>query len=69
MNEKLDTIFSSASNAGKSAIKIIRVTGKNVREIPKIFLFKPTKPRIASLRKLYDKDKKIIDNAIVIYYP
>ena len=65
----MDTIFSSASNAQKSAIKIIRVSGNETKNIPRIFSFKPTKPRVASLRKIYDIDKNIIDNAIIIYFP
>ncbi len=65
----MDTIFSSASNAQKSAIKIIRVSGKTTKNIPKIFSFKPTEPRVASLRKIYDLDNYIIDEAIIIFYP
>jgi len=65
----LDTIFSSASNVQKSAIKIIRISGPSAKKVSKIFSFKPTKPRVASLRKIYDEDNNIIDNAIVIYYP
>ena len=65
----MDTIFSSASNAQKSAIKIIRVSGSKVNNIPKIFSFKPTKPRVASIRKIYDLNNNIIDKALIIYYP
>ena len=65
----MDTIFSSASNAQKSAIKIIRISGDCARQTAKIFSFKETKPRVASLRKIYDENNNIIDNAIVIYYP
>ncbi len=65
----MDTIFSSASNAQKSAIKIIRVSGFEVKNIPNIFSFKPTQPRIASLRKIHDLNKNIIDIALIIYYP
>ena len=65
----MDTIFSSASNFQKSAIKIVRVSGKSSKIVPSIFSFKATKPRFASLRKLYDHKKKIIDNALVIYFP
>jgi len=65
----LDTIFSSATNFQKSAIKIIRISGKECKKIPKIFSFKPTKARVASLRKLYDLNNNIIDNAIVIFFP
>ena len=65
----MDTIFSSASSSQKSAIKIIRVSGRETKKIPKIFSFKPTQPRVASLRKLYDLNHDIIDNALIIYFP
>ena len=65
----MDTIFSSASNTQKSAIKIIRVSGNKINDIPKIFSFKSTQPRVASVRKIYDLENNIIDNAIIIYYP
>ena len=48
----METIFSSASNAQKSAIKIIRISGASARQTSKIFSFKETKPRVASLRKI-----------------
>ena len=65
----MDTIFSSASSSQKSAIKIIRVSGSKTKKIPKIFSFKPTQPRVASLRKIYDLNQNIIDNALVIFFP
>ena len=65
----MDTIFSSASNAQKSAIKVIRVSGNKVKKLPKIFSFKPTQPRVASLRKIYDLENNIIDNSLIIYFP
>ena len=65
----MDTIFSSASNSHKSAIKIIRFSGCNVKKLPKIFSFKPTRSRVASLRKIYDLENNIIDNALILFYP
>ena len=65
----MDTIFSSASSYLKSAIKIIRISGKKSSNIPYILSYEPTKPRLASFRKLYDLEKKLIDKAIVIYFP
>ena len=65
----MDTIYSSTSNSQKSAIKIIRISGKNCQEVPEIFSFKITRPRVATLRKIYDSNKNIIDNAIVIFFP
>ena len=65
----MDTIFSSASNSLKSAIKIIRVSGKNCIKIPEIFSFKPTSPRLLSLRKILDDKGSLIDTALVVYIP
>ena len=65
----MDTIFSSASGYLKSAIKIIRISGTRSNHIPKIFSYEPTKPRLASFRNLYDKNKNLLDKVIVIYFP
>jgi len=65
----LDTIFSSASGHLKTAIKIIRISGKKSKLIPSIFFYKETNPRVASFRKLYDLNKQLLDNAVVIYFP
>ena len=65
----MDTIFSSASGHLKTAIRIIRISGKKSKYIPSIFFFKITKPRVACFRKLYDQNNRILDNAIVIFFP
>ena len=65
----MDTIFSSATGNFKSAIKIIRISGEKSKTIPDIFFYKHTNPKEASLRKLYDKERNLIDKAIVIYFP
>ena len=62
-----DTIFASSSQF-KSAIKIIRITGKKAKQIPKIFNFKKPEPRKFELKKLVYK-RKIIDYAPVIWLP
>jgi len=62
-----DTIFASSSQF-KSAIKIIRISGKNARKISNIFNFKQPTPRTFVLRKLTYKDK-IIDSAPVVWLP
>ena len=62
-----DTIFASSSQL-KSAIKIIRITGKKAKNIPKIFNFTKPKPRVFSLRKLTYK-RKVIDFAPVVWLP
>ena len=62
-----DTIFASSSQF-KSAIKIIRISGKNAKKISNIFNFKKPKPRTFALRKLIYKDN-IIDSAPVVWLP
>ena len=62
-----DTIFASSSQF-KSAIKIIRISGKNAKKISKIFNFKTPKPRTFVLRKLVHKDK-MIDCSPVVWLP
>jgi len=65
----LDTIFSSATSSLKSAIKIIRISGKSCKNLPDIFSFKPTLPRYLTLRKIFDSNKKLIDTTLVVYIP
>ncbi len=65
----MDTIFSSATSSLKSAIKIIRISGKSCKNLPDIFSFKPTVPRYLTLRKIFDSHKKLIDTSLVVYIP
>lgn len=62
-----DTIFST-SNQGVSAIKIIRISGKQAHKVSKIFSFKAPKPRTFELKKLTYKNK-LIDISPVIWFP
>ena len=62
-----DTIFASSSSF-KSAIKIIRISGKKAKIIPKIFNFPSPDPRRFTLRKLTYKGK-VIDHAPVVWLP
>ena len=64
---EIDTIFASSSQF-KSAIKIIRISGKKANKIAKIFNFKKPKPRVFALKKLTHK-KKLIDYAPVVWLP
>ena len=65
----MKTIFSSATSPQKSAIKIIRVSGRNCKRLPDIFSFNPTVPRYLTLRSIFDSNKKLIDTALVVYIP
>ena len=60
-----DTIFASSSQF-KSVIKIIRISGKKAKELPKIFNFIKPEPRTFSLKKLTHKNK-VVDYAPVVW--
>ena len=62
-----DTIFASSSQF-KSAIKIIRISGKRAKELPKIFNFIKPEPRTFSLKKITHKNK-VVDYAPVVWLP
>ncbi len=62
-----DTIFASSSQF-RSAIKIIRISGKNAKKTSSIFNFKRPAPRTFGLRKLIYKDN-VIDHAPVVWLP
>ena len=70
-NIKSDTIFASASSIGISALKTIRISGKDSRKILKLLTKKEkTKPRYYSLQKIYDLKKPlVIDKAMIVWLP
>ena len=63
----MKTIFAS-SNQYVSAIKIIRISGPRAKEIPKIFNFFRSKPKIFQIRKL-KYNNKTIDTIPVVWLP
>ena len=67
----LETIFASASSMGISAIKTIRISGKESSKILKLFTKKNLpKPRYHYLKKIYDiKNLSLIDKAVIVWLP
>ena len=67
----LETIFASASSMGISAIKTIRISGKESGKILKLLTKKHLpKPRYHSLKKIYDiKNLSLIDKAVIVWLP
>ncbi|MCS6873687.1 MAG: tRNA uridine-5-carboxymethylaminomethyl(34) synthesis GTPase MnmE [Pyrinomonadaceae bacterium] len=68
----MDTIVALATPEGRSAIAVIRLSGRDSLEIVSKLLidenFSP-KPRYASLRKIYDPEtRELIDEAVVTYF-
>jgi len=63
------TIAAIATATGVSSISIIRVSGEDALAIAyKITKKHSIKPRIAYLSSLYNRDDKLIDQAIVLYF-
>ena len=62
-----DTIFASSSEF-RSAIKIIRISGKQAKKTADIFNFKSPKPRTFALRRLIYKENSV-DQAPVVWLP
>ena len=67
----LDTIFASASSIGLSAIKVIRISGNQTKQIFKVLTKKKLpKGRYCNLFNLYDiKTSELIDKAIIVWFP
>jgi len=64
-----DTIVAIATANGIGSISIVRVSGSNAYLIAQnITNKKNLKPRMATLSKLFDINKNLIDEAIVIYF-
>ena len=63
-----ETIAAISTAHGKSAIGVIRISGKNVLNIIKDFIGRELKPRFATNVKIHDKNNALIDDVIVIYY-
>ena len=50
-------------------LKLLGFLEAKQKKYQKFFHLKPTQPRVASLRKIYDLNHNIIDNALIIYFP
>ena len=62
MNKNNDTIFALATPTGKSAMAIIRISGKKAHNIvKKISLNAPKEFNKATLNKIVDSKKNLID--------
>ncbi len=65
------TIYALSSGPGISGLAVIRVSGKESRNVIKILTGKNLpKPRVATLRKIICKDSdKLIDEGIILWFP
>ena len=67
--KKKETIFALSTPYGQSAIAVIRISGDMSKKIAlKLSQIKKINPRSAIFTKFYDKQNKIIDSGIMIFY-
>ena len=65
-----DTIFALASGPGKGGIAVIRISGSGSRQVLKnLCAGNMPKPRCAALRTLRGPNKKVLDQALVLFFP
>lgn len=65
-----EMIFSLSSGAGRAGVSVFRLSGEGAYKLAlKISGKKKLKPRFAHLAKLKTIDGKIIDKALVLYFP
>ena len=64
-----DTIVASASASGVGGVNVIRISGINTEKITEIILGKIPPPRMATHQEFFNKEKRILDVGIAIYYP
>lgn len=64
-----DTIFAPSSGVGKAAVSIIRISGKETRNVLEALCGTVPEPKYASLRKLRRiKDGSLLDEALVLFF-
>lgn len=68
LTDRTKTCFARATPAGRSAIAVVRVSGPRTHAVVNALTRgRPPKPRVASVRKLYDGDA-ILDEALVLIF-
>ena len=64
-----ETIFALSTPYGQSAIAVVRISGNMSKMIAKsICQINKIDPRKATFTRFYDKQKKIIDSGIMIFF-
>jgi tRNA modification GTPase len=63
------TIFALSSGKLPSGVAVIRVSGPQTRPVVKLLTGTLPAPRQATLRKLLAADGRIIDEALVLWFP
>ncbi|QUL37282.1 tRNA uridine-5-carboxymethylaminomethyl(34) synthesis GTPase MnmE [Erythrobacter sp. JK5] len=64
-----DTIFAVSSGAPPAAIGVIRVSGPAARHAVKTLAGRVPEPRRASLAELRDVEERLLDQALILWFP
>ncbi|HPA37138.1 MAG TPA: tRNA uridine-5-carboxymethylaminomethyl(34) synthesis GTPase MnmE [Phenylobacterium sp.] len=64
-----DTIFAPATAPGRAAVAVVRLSGPGSGDALKTLAGKLPQPRLASLRRLKAADGRLIDQALVLWFP
>jgi tRNA modification GTPase len=64
-----DTIFAPATAPGRAAVTVVRLSGPRSGEAVRALAGTLPPPRLASLRRLKDASGRLIDQALVLWFP
>ena len=71
MTKQLDTVYALSSTPGRSALSVIRITGKNafflIENITKKKI-KKIKHKTSYLRSIYNINNNLIDKVVLTFY-
>lgn len=63
------TIYALSTKLGRAAIGVIRVLGPHLEYVFRRLTNQlPSKPRILSVRRVYDRDQRMLDEALTIFF-
>lgn len=69
MSRAQDTIYALSSGAPPSGVAVIRISGGDVSRALEAMCGAVPEPRLASLRRIRDRDGYVIDKAIILSFP
>lgn len=64
-----DTIVAQATPPGRGGVGILRVSGRQAKEVAMALLGKLPKPRYADYLPFKDTDGSVLDQGIALYFP
>jgi tRNA modification GTPase len=69
MSRADDTIYALSSGPPPSGVAVIRISGRGAAAAIEAMCGNPPQPRMASLRRVRDRDGEVIDQGVVLFFP